>query len=362
MSAADLMRLNVDQTTSPAQVIELTFLARLADDRRHGARCYVQPGVAPMSIVPAGASVIASYRRSSGADVLAEGPDYVVFVEAWTDHTLVTVAAVAADLANELVQRIMDEAGRQASRRQNEIAVWQLAPNGGGRRSETDIVSQPWSKIERNYPARLRSQLGVLMARDGISPGEGRLILFHGDPGTGKTTAVRTLVQEWSAWCEGHLVTDPDSMFAQSSYLLDVLQSERGGTAPTINDPPGEAKWKLIIAEDADAYLRSTARQDAGAALGRLLNTTDGLLGQSAKALVLLSTNEELTRLHPALIRPGRCLARLEFVRFSPGEAQAWLGSGGPVMKNPATLAELFEADRTNIPGPGSVSKVGSYL
>ena len=115
-------------------------------------------------------------------------------------------------------------------------------------------------------------------------------------------------MHEWGPWCETHLITDPDRMFADSDYLISVLESVEGQSAPTLGSPPGEPKWKLVVAEDADPYLRSTARFDAGAALGRLLNATDGLLGQSTKTLVLLTTNEELTRLQPALIRPGRCL------------------------------------------------------
>lgn len=70
------------------------------------------------------------------------------------------------------------------------------------------------------------------------------------------------------------------------------------------------AKWQLLVAEDSDEFLRVSARRESGAALGRLLNLSDGILGQGSNTLILLTTNERLDRLHPALIRPGRCLAR----------------------------------------------------
>jgi hypothetical protein len=59
---------------------------------------------------------------------------------------------------------------------------------------------------------------------------------------------------------------------------------------------------------------------------------------------VLITTNEPLVRLHPAARRPGRCLADIEFLPFSPVEARAWLADRGqsrPVDR-PLTLAELF--------------------
>ena len=100
-------------------------------------------------------------------------------------------------------------------------------------------------------------------------------------------------------------------------------------------------RWKLVIAEDADEYVRSDARRRAGASLGRLLNVADGMLGQGLNTLVLLTTNEEIARLHPAVVRPGRCLCLVEFERFNTAEARAWLGDDS--VTDEPTLAELYE-------------------
>ena len=45
------------------------------------------------------------------------------------------------------------------------------------------------------------------------------------------------------------------------------------------------------------------------------------MLGQGLNTLVLLTTNEEIARLHPAVVRPGRCLCLIEFERFNAAEA-----------------------------------------
>ena len=79
-------------------------------------------------------------------------------------------------------------------------------------------------------------------------------------------------------------------------------------------------------------------------ALSRLLNVADGLIGQGTNTLLLITTNEPLGRLHPAVRRPGRCLADIEFLPFSPAEARAWLTTHGKArdIDSPRTLAELF--------------------
>lgn len=39
----------------------------------------------------------------------------------------------------------------------------------------------------------------------------------------------------------------------------------------------------------------------------------DGLIGQGFNLLVLVTTNEPVGKLHPAVVRQGRCLAEIEF-------------------------------------------------
>ena len=62
--------------------------------------------------------------------------------------------------------------------------------------------------------------------------------------------------------------------------------------------------------------------------------------------LVLVTTNEPLGSLHPAVARPGRCVAEIEFVAFSAEEADEWLERHGRPGNGAArTLASLFGGD-----------------
>ncbi len=81
-----------------------------------------------------------------------------------------------------------------------------------------------------------------------------------------------------------------------------------------------------------------------GQGLSRLLNFTDGLLGQGLNVIVLITTNEPLSAMHPAVIRPGRCLSEMEFGPLAVEAANRWLrvhGSNVTVAK-PTPLAQLY--------------------
>jgi hypothetical protein len=54
-----------------------------------------------------------------------------------------------------------------------------------------------------------------------------------------------------------------------------------------------ETSWRLLLLEDCDELIRAEAKQSTGQALSRLLNLTDGLLGQGRRVLVAVTTKVE---------------------------------------------------------------------
>jgi hypothetical protein len=98
--------------------------------------------------------------------------------------------------------------------------------------------------------------------------------------------------------------------------------------------------------------MSTTARSEAGQGLSRLLHMTDGLLGQGMELLFLITTNEPLGSLHPAVTRPGRCLAEIEFGPLSADEANRWLTRQGCPQRvtTGLSLAELYAVARGERP------------
>ncbi|HTU85938.1 MAG TPA: ATP-binding protein [Solirubrobacteraceae bacterium] len=224
------------------------------------------------------------------------------------------------------------------------VRFWTCGPHGAS--SMTRMIDVPsFEAIKDNYPVAVREHLATLASSDHSLPRSGQLLLWYGPPGTGKTYALRALGWEWRHWCDVHYVIDPEVFFGQrADYMVDVLLEDDKRFDLDELGQDENAKWRLLVLEDTGELLAADAKERTGQGLSRLLNLVDGIVGQGLRLLVLVTTNEPLRRLHPAVARPGRCAAQVEFARFSPSEARGWLSAHGgddPQSKS-ATLAELF--------------------
>ena len=193
-----------------------------------------------------------------------------------------------------------------------------------------------WDQVSCNYTEPTSADLGSLM--QGFEPAKhhGRLMLWHGEPGTGKTYAIRALAWAWRKWCRFEYVTDPERLFGDAGYLMEVLLNSEYTEK---ND-----RWRLLIVEDSGELLTMDAKSVVGQGLSRLLGLADGLLGQGSRILTLITTNEDLGRFNPALLRPGRCLSEIQSSRFGAEEANLWLEAAKTEKRTSSakTLSELY--------------------
>ncbi len=216
------------------------------------------------------------------------------------------------------------------------ISFWAADGDRQGVSSHLHVCAPAWDELSDNHSPACPAALGPLMAAR--QPDEGRLLLWHGPLGTGKTHAVKALLGSWRGWCAPHFISDPEVFLgASTSYLTQVLT--RGDPDPRLS-----RDWRLVILEDSGELLSADARNRTGQALSRLLNLTDGLLGQSMNALVLVTTNEPVGKLHPAVTRAGRCWAEVEFEPLAVGDANRWLRENGSCAEVGAAtaIADLY--------------------
>jgi len=305
-----------------------------------------------------------------GESALYEENGVLFEAHLWGSSFTVTAAGRKREDVTRVVERLekLFPPPDPSSSHEVPVTFWMYTPQGP-RPSWRTIAVPAWEEIEANYAARAREELAALM-QDFEPARGGQLILWHGDAGTGKTFALRALAWEWREWCQIHYIVDPDSFFGEhADYLMSVLLEPpypmmMGGTGYQhvgpgfVNeamialgddefpeDGDGDSRlWRLLVMEDTGELLAADARERTGQGLSRFLNVVDGLIGQGLQVIVLVTTNEEIKKLHPAVARPGRCAANVHFDPLDEAEASEWLRAHGldSEAKGNRTLASLY--------------------
>jgi hypothetical protein len=163
------------------------------------------------------------------------------------------------------------------------------------------------------------------------------VLVLQGPPGTGKTRLIRAILAEISRRKgePARVMYTGDAKALQSDELF-------------VRFITGEED--AFVMEDADHVMKP--RADGNDHLHRFLTIADGVVRAQGRKIVFSTNLPNVGDLDEALVRPGRCFARLFVRKLTPEEAQALameIASGsGKAMKGEQaksySLAEVYQA------------------
>lgn len=158
------------------------------------------------------------------------------------------------------------------------------------------------------------------------------LFLFHGQPGTGKSTYIKYLIH-------------------QLKKKIIFISPKMAGELDNLSMTPFllENRNSVLIIEDAEELI--TSREDVrNSKLSMLLNLTDGLLGESLGIQIIATFNTDVKNIDKALLRKGRLTSIYEFKPLALDRTNALLKKLGHKMEvaHPLTIANIFNFEISN--------------
>ncbi len=159
------------------------------------------------------------------------------------------------------------------------------------------------------------------------------LFLFHGAPGTGKSTYIRYLIF--------HLKKKIVFMTPRQAASLEN---------PEFGSFILEHSNTVIIIEDAEELIESR-KGNGNSGISTLLNLSDGLLAETLGIQVIASFNTNISLVDKALLRKGRLTALYEFKELVAPKAATLataLGFNDFAITRPMALADIYNLEETS--------------
>jgi hypothetical protein len=191
-------------------------------------------------------------------------------------------------------------------------------------------ISVPKIDLTLNYGEGFAKVSDLIVKRLNTDYDKG-VILFHGEPGTGKTSYIKYLTS---------LVKDKEIIIIPPSM------------AESLSDPSMipflmEHKNAILIIEDGEKVISDREASGSSMGVSNILNLTDGILGDCLGIQIIITFNMKRERIDAALLRKGRLIAEHKFTALTVNETNRMLKHLGKDAESNKglTLAEIYNID-----------------
>ena len=170
------------------------------------------------------------------------------------------------------------------------------------------------------------------------------LVLFYGESGTGKTKMIQHLMSK----------VPKDYIIVPTSIASQLDRPELMSFVTDHSD-------SVFILEDCEQLLEDRQENSWNNAISTILNLSDGLMGQATRIKIICTFNAPISKIDPALLRKGRCIAKYEFKELTEDKVKLLNEKyelGIDDIK-PMTIAEAFNYDKTDYSEKQKIKKIG---
>ena len=187
--------------------------------------------------------------------------------------------------------------------------------------------SLPILKLNTNVQQNYNDDLPIKRIDELIKSDRQELILLHGEPGTGKTSLIRSL-------SEKHKKKD----FIYFDFkLMSSIANE------TLLNFLKECKDSVLIIEDCEKLF--TDRTNGNTFLNTMLNLTDGIIGEAFGIKFICTFNCNKNQIDKAVLRKGRLSLIYEFKKLSLEKTKQLL----PEATEPMALSDIYHREGNGV-------------
>lgn len=190
--------------------------------------------------------------------------------------------------------------------------------------------------IEKNYNDTLPYEKMCQLLESTDKP---ELLLFYGEPGTGKTTLIKHFISKYH---------DKDFVFMDGSLMANIGQEK-------LMSYFLENQHTIFILEDCEKILMNREHY-VNPVMPILLNLTDGIIGDVLGIKLICTFNTSLSNIDKALTRKGRLSLKYEFKKLTKDKVEKILCK--PVDKE-MSLADIYYNDDENDFSKKPQNKIG---